>query len=423
MERDVLQGGLVAVLVGPALQGTPGDLVDEHEPSVVHDLPRTAGEGVAGPDRAVEAGAQGRVPGQREVETERPTEVLEPGPVDLAVGEVLLVGEGARHVVGGDDVPDGDPPTLLAGDPQRRPPLVVHDQVGLVDEAHLGAAGTPRPGAGVEQDVVEAEVVDGADGDVGGAGGGPGGGPVAVEPQVPERELGAEPGVHRVEELGVAAHRVAGSVGRVHHQVGSTAQGLPGEVGAHQAGGQVGHPDLGLPSAGLLLDVEAVEQGEVRLDHLRRDRLARRRLGMSRVVRLGRAIVHGGDRRGDAFRGGVGAQLGEDVLGRALRHRVGRAADLGGTHPQVGVGPDHAGVLAVGPVARDDPLDAGLVGDDLEPVALEVLTDGALGEAVALGQLGERRLRGRGRAGRGGVGGGVGGDARAGRCGSRRPRR
>ena len=181
LDRHALLGldGLVhALVVAPAVQDAAGELVHDQDLAVHHDVVLVLLVQLLGLDRVVEEADQGRVDRVVEVVDAEPVlDLLHAGLqdadgllllVDLVVAFAILAALQTGGDLGELDVPAG---ALLgrAADDQRSPGLIDEDRVHLVDDRVMMAAlhaFVQRPGHVVAQ-VVEAELVVGAVGDVG----------------------------------------------------------------------------------------------------------------------------------------------------------------------------------------------------------------------------------------------------------------
>ena len=182
LDRHPLLGldGLVhALVVAPAMQDAAGELVHDQDLAVHHDVVLVLLVQLLGLDGVVQEGDQRRVDGVVEVVDAEPVLDLLDARLQDADGLLLLVDLVVAFAVlaaaqpGGDLGELGIPARALLGraaDDQRRPRLVDQDGVHLVDDRVAMAAlyaVLQLPGHVVTQ-VVEAELVVGAVGDVGG---------------------------------------------------------------------------------------------------------------------------------------------------------------------------------------------------------------------------------------------------------------
>ena len=227
LDLDVLLGldGLVhALVVAPADEHAAGELVDDDHLAVAHDVVLVALEELLGLDRVVQVADQRRVGGLVEVvDAELVLDELDAdlvhtdGPladVDLVV-HVLLhqrsepgeLGVPVRRPVGG------------AGDDQRGAGLVDEDGVDLVDDGEVVAAlyQVVQGVRHVVAQVVEAELVVGAVGDVGAVSHSP---LVGRHLRQDDADVQPEEAVHAAHPLGVAFGQVVVDGDDVHALAG-----------------------------------------------------------------------------------------------------------------------------------------------------------------------------------------------------------
>ena len=185
LDRHLLLGLerlMQAVGVAPALHHAAGELVDDHDLAVLDQVVDVAGEQAMRPERLVDVVDQGHVGDVVELGVLEQAGLGEPGLhlLGAALGQrdgtallvllVVVVGE-PRHVA-------VDGPVQLravlarAGDDQGRPRLVDQDAVDLVDDRVVEAAldHALLRELHVVAEIVEAELVVGAVGDVGAIG-------------------------------------------------------------------------------------------------------------------------------------------------------------------------------------------------------------------------------------------------------------
>ena len=322
LDLDVLLGldGLVhALVVAAADEHATGELVDDDDLAVADDVVLVALEQLLGLQRVVQVADQRRVRGLVEVvDAELVLDELDADLVhaDGALADVHLVVDVLLHQrrqPGELDVPVGGS-VGGSGDDERGPGLVDEDRVDLVDDGEVVAAlHHVLDGVGhVVAQVVEAELVVGAVGDVGGVGH-----PALVGRHLPQDhpDVQAEEAVHAAHPLAVALGQVVVDGDDVHAVAGQRI-----EVRGKHAG-------QGLALTGLhLRDVAEVQRRAAHDLHVERPlvqdpprRLAgdRERLRHDVVERL---------TTGDALLEllGLGAQL---VVGQLL-HVVGQGVDI-----------------------------------------------------------------------------------------------
>jgi len=255
-----LQGLVQALVVAPADQGAPGVLVDDQHLAVENDVVLVALEQLLGLDRVVQVGDERGVGALVEVLDAEPVLYSRNARFEyrdrplLLVHLVVEIALQPLHKLGELGIP-GRVVLGRAGDDQRGAGLVDQDGVDLVDDRVVVAplhAVVQRERHIVAQ-VVEAELVVGAVGDVGGVGGLPLG----------RRHLRQDRADAQAQEMMDAAHLLGLELGQVvvhRHDVDALA------VQRVQVGGH--HTDQGLALTGLHLgDVAPVQgRGALNLD-------------------------------------------------------------------------------------------------------------------------------------------------------------